>query len=123
MEIKKLDHVAIIAKDVEETKTWYMNTFEMTWVNQGLWENNPIFLKKGNAFIAIFNEPDKDKPVVNGRINHFAFRAETNTDYVEIKAALNRKNVHFVEQDHQVCKSIYMKDPNDVTVEITTYDV
>ena len=97
----------------------------MEWVYQGQWENNPYFLKKGDAFIAIFQKGTESTENRHDgvRIAHFAFRAETKNDYEEIKRNLKGKGIAFKEQDHGISNSIYIKDPDNLTVEITTYDL
>ena len=125
MKISQLDHVAIVSADSKVSREWYQKVFGMEWVFQGRWENNPYFLQKGQSFIAIFQKGLKgSKSNKEGvRIDHFAFRAEKMTDYEEVKECLKRIGIPFEEQDHEISKSIYLKDPDEITVEVTTYDL
>jgi len=125
MNISKLDHVALVCANSKESREWYRKVFEMEWVFQGKWENNPYFLKKGEAFIALFQKGEKSSPdhQEGSKIDHFAFRAESRNDYEEIKRNLREKGISFNEQDHEISHSIYIQDPDELTVEVTTYDI
>ena len=124
MRIHKLDHVAIVSADPEASRNWYVNTLEMEWIYKDRWDNNPIFLRKGDAFIAIFRKQEQvGAATASGSgINHFAFRAESMADYNSVKSDLTGKGIPFEEQDHEISMSLYMVDPDGITVEITTYD-
>lgn len=123
MNIQKLDHVALICSDVNASKDWYMNVLGMEWVFQGQWNNNPYFLKLGDCYIALFQSSDEKNLAshIGPRIDHFAFRAETRVDYEEIKEELGKRGIPFSEQDHEISISIYLRDPDGIKVEITTY--
>ena len=125
MNINKLDHVALLSSDSKASRLWYQRVFEMEWVFRGQWEDNPYFLKKGDAYIAIFQNGKKSTSTLTkgSRIDHFAFRADSKNDYEDIKETLRKKGIHFEEQDHEIARSIYLKDPDDITVEVTTYDI
>ncbi|MBK1876190.1 VOC family protein [Pelagicoccus mobilis] len=125
MKLSKLDHVALVCSDSKRSKKWYETVFEMEWIFRGKWDNNPYFLKKGGAQIALFQaSPDSPTAPRKGpRIDHFAFGAETRADYEKVKESLSSKSVPFEEQDHEVALSIYLKDPDGITVEVTTYDL
>ena len=125
MKISKIDHVALVSADSTASRDWYRRVFEMDWVYQGKWDNNPYFLKKGDVYLAIFQDGARNtKTRSNGvRIDHFAFRAESMTDYEDIKKILFEKGIAYDEQDHEISKSIYTKDPDEIKVEVTTYDI
>jgi catechol-2,3-dioxygenase len=125
MKIQRLDHVAIISENSLESRKWYERIFEMEWICQGQWDDNPFFLKKGDALIAIFQKGTATSGLQANAsgIDHFAFRAETWEDYEAIKRELESKGIEFNEQNHEISFSIYLKDPDGVKVEVTTYDV
>lgn len=125
MEFCKLDHVAIVAKDSDVSKNWYLNALGMEWVYQGLWGGNPIFLKKGECFMAIFQAGKSPEQASRRgtRIDHFAFRIESRELYEAAKVELKEKGIDFDEQNHEISLSIYLEDPDGITVELTTYDL
>ena len=53
-------------------------------------------------------------------MTHIAFRV-TRQQYVAAKALLASEGVPFEEQDHEVCLSVYLHDPDGIQVELTTY--
>lgn len=125
MKIQRLDHVALVSEDSTISRKWYEEVFEMEWIYQGQWDNNPYFLKKGDALLAIFQKGQnsaRGQDAVSG-IDHFAFRAETRGDYEAVKEQLAAKGLAFDEQDHEISFSIYLRDPDGIKVEVTTYDV
>jgi catechol-2,3-dioxygenase len=125
MNIQRLDHVALLSGNSLESRKWYERVFEMEWIYQGQWDNNPYFLKRGEALIAIFqkgNDSSRVQSYTSG-IDHFAFRAAKRSDYKEVKENLASKGIEFEEQDHEISISIYVTDPDGITVEVTTYDV
>ena len=124
MNYRQLDHVAVVATDAKLTRDWYCDNLDMKWIHRGEWDNNPYFVEKGVARLAIFQagSPGERQTVVP-RIDHFAFLAESLEDYAGIKHELEKKGVDYKEQDHKISMSIYLEDPNGITVEFTTYSV
>lgn len=125
MSFRALDHVAITSADSQVSREWYERVLGMEWIHQGRWNDNPIFLEKGTARIAIFQADAgtgaDPKPAV--RIDHFAFLAETMSDFESVKASLTELGVPFSERNFDIALSIYIYDPDDHKVEITTYDI
>ncbi len=140
MSFRALDHVAITSSDSRVSREWYERVLGMEWVHQGRWNNNPVFLEKGSARIAIFQESaDKPERATTGdagqdanpakeqrpgvRIDHFAFLAETMADFESVKTSLTGLGVPFSERNFDIALSIYVYDPDNHKVEITTYDI
>lgn len=123
MDIASLDHVALICADINVSKNWYIKVFDMEWIHQELWDGNPIFLRKGNCCLALFQTGSdrSSAPKSGARIDHFAFKAETRDGYEAAKRKLQELNIPFKEQDHEIAHSIYLRDPDQISVEITTY--
>ncbi len=126
MKLARLDHVALVCADVETSRSWYMSILGMEWVFPGKWGGNPCFLQKGDSYLALFqagqHSPAPAQPS-GTRIDHFAFLAERRDDYEQAKVQLREKDISFDEQDHEISRSLYMKDPDGHTVEITTYEL
>jgi catechol-2,3-dioxygenase len=55
-------------------------------------------------------------------VDHFAFRTDRD-NFERARRELPARGVAVTFQDHEVSLSIYMKDPDGHTVEITTYEV
>ena len=118
-----LDHVAIHVKDMEQTIEWYQKVFGLKKVRLEKWGDYPIFLLSGKTGIAVF---PADKERVNTgrkenivRIDHFAFNV-TNENFAKARKHLEQLEIKYVFKDHHYYHSIYIQDPDDHTVELTT---
>ena len=73
--------------------------------------------------IAIFpsnlNDEECSQQSKNVKIDHFAFNV-SNQDFKKAQDYFNVINESFVFQDHHYLHSIYLKDPDQHTVELTT---
>ncbi len=126
MQLKRLDHVALVCADTEASRGWYQSVLGMEWVFQGQWGGNPCFLRKGESYLALFQagrSPGMPARPDGPRIDHFAFLAASRGDYEQAKLELREKGLSFKEQDHEISLSLYLEDPDGHTVEITTYDL
>ncbi len=109
-----LDHVAIRAKDIEQSAQWYESILGLKRVQPKEWKPWPIFMLAGNSGVAIF--PEKEGHVK--KVDHFAFRV-SQPSYEAAKEHLKAKGIDFQEQDHIYFDSIYFKDPDAHMVELT----
>jgi len=126
MDIKRIDHLALICSDSGQSRDWYCDVLGMEWILRGEWDNNPYFLRLGETCLALFQAGEKSTadPAPSGiRIDHFAFLAETRKAFADAQAELTARGIDFEPQNHGVSHSIYFPDPDGHKVEITTYDV
>jgi catechol-2,3-dioxygenase len=118
-----LDHVAIRVKDIEFSAQWYEKVLGLKRMDVPEWENFPVFMICGKAGVAIFpantNHPEIDKLSKNTKIDHFAFNV-SNEDLEKAKEHFQKIGQEFEFQDHFYFHSIYTKDPDGHTVELTT---
>ena len=118
-----LDHVAIQVKDVELSAQWYETVLGLERMNLPQWDNYPVFMGSGKAGVALFpantNDPQSDPFSRNVRIDHFAFNV-SNEDFDKAKMHYQQLGQAFEFQDHFYFHSIYTKDPDGHTVELTT---
>jgi catechol-2,3-dioxygenase len=116
--INFLDHVAIKVRDMNISVEWYERVLGLKKSILPEWGNYPVLMLAGKTGVAIF--PLKDKlENMQAKIDHFAF----NVSKEDFEAAkLHFKNIgqayHF--QDHTYFHSIYTKDPDGHTIELTT---
>jgi catechol 2,3-dioxygenase-like lactoylglutathione lyase family enzyme len=122
-EIAHLDHVAIRVKDIEASAKWYNQVLGLKKYRLEKWGDYPIFMLSGHTGIAIFpaneNDPIHNPDSKNTKIDHFAFRV-TNENFARAKTAYDQLGLHYTFQDHHYFHSIYTKDPDGHTVELTT---
>jgi len=126
IELEFLDHVAIRVVDMEASAKWYENVLGLKRYSLPKWGDFPIFLLSGKSGIALFpaNTTDAklDPTSKNVKIDHFAFNV-TNENFEKAKKRYEELNLKFNIQDHYYFESIYTKDPDGHTVELTTLKV
>lgn len=122
-EIEFLDHVAIRVKDMEASINWYQNIFGFKKYKLEKWGEYPVFLMAGKSGIAMFPANAKDPEVMefskNVKIDHFAFNV-TNTNFKKARAKYEQLGLDYIFKDHHYFHSIYIKDLDGHTVELTT---
>lgn len=121
--INFLDHVAIRVKDMETSIDWYSRVIGLKKYRLDEWGDFPIFMLAGTSGIAIFPanmEHKKLDPLSrNVKIDHFAFNV-SNEDFKKAQSYFKEIDQPFEFQDHYYFHSIYLKDPDNHTVELTT---
>ncbi|NVK08486.1 MAG: VOC family protein [Tenacibaculum sp.] len=126
IEIEFLDHVAIRVTDLEASARWYEKVLGLKRYQLPEWGDIPIFLLSGKSGIALFpaNTTDTklDSSSKNVKIDHFAFNV-TNENFEKAKKRYTELNLKFTIQDHYYFDSIYTKDLDGHTVELTTIKV
>ena len=126
IEINFLDHVAIRVADMEVSAVWYEKVLGLKRYKLPEWGDFPIFLLSGKSGIALFPANAKDTKLdptsKNVKLDHFAFNV-TNENFEKAKKRYTELNFDFEIQDHYYFDSIYTKDPDGHTVELTTIKV
>lgn len=121
-----MDHVAIRVKNLELSAQWYEEVLGLKKYQLEKWGEFPIFMLAGKCGVALFPaDTANDNFLQNSKqvkIDHFAF----NVDRVNFKKAIQRYEtlgLSYEVQDHYYFDSIYTKDPDGHTVELTTIKV
>ena len=126
IEIAFLDHVAIRVSDIEASASWYEKVLGLKRYQLPEWGDFPIFLLSGKSGVALFPaisaDTELDSSSKNVKIDHFAFNV-TNENFIKAKQKYVELNLEFNIQDHHYFDSIYTKDPDGHTVELTTIKV
>ncbi|WP_412984182.1 VOC family protein [Pontimicrobium sp. IMCC45349] len=121
--INFLDHVAIYVKDMEVSINWYAKVLGLKKYQLEKWGAFPVFMMTNKTGVAIFPanlNHDKINPESrNVRIEHFAFNV-TNDDFIKAQNHFKSLNIPFEFQDHHYFHSIYVRDPDNHKVELTT---
>ena len=123
IEIQFLDHVAIRVKDLNQSAEWYQKVLGLKKYQLPEWGEFPIFMLSGKSGVALFpaevTDPQLDIASKNVKIDHFAFNV-TNENFEKAKKRFAELKLEFSIQDHHYFHSIYTKDPDGHTVELTT---
>jgi len=126
IEIEFLDHVAIRVVDMEASAIWYEKLLGLKRYQLPEWGDFPIFLLSGKSGIALFPANTTDTKLEptskNVKIDHFAFNV-TSENFEKAKKRYIELNLEFHIQDHHYFDSIYTKDLDGHTVELTTIKV
>lgn len=121
--INFLDHVAIRVRNIDTSVEWYSKILGLKKYQLKKWGDYPIFMLSGKSGIAIFPANIKDEELNlnsrNVKIDHFAFNV-SNIDFNKAQEYFKKLNEPFQFQDHHYFHSIYLKDPDNHTVELTT---
>lgn len=124
--LQALDHVALRCMDVERSAAWYQKILGLKRDDIPEWKPYPVFLMAEGFGVALFPatdgpSPEQLKPRMV-QIDHYAFRV----DRQSFEAALDHYDqlgLVYQVQDHTYFHSVYTKDPDGHTVELTTLAV
>ncbi len=118
-----LDHVAIRVRDLKTSAAWYENVLGLKKYQLPEWGAFPIFMMSGTSGIALFpareSDPVLDPESRNVRIDHFAFNVRSE-HFRSAQEHFQSLGLEFEFQDHHYFHSIYLRDPDGHTVELTT---
>ena len=122
-EIDRIDHVAIRVKDIKASAKWYEKVLGLKRYQLSKWGEFPIFLLSGNAGVALFpanqDDPYLEPSSRNVKIDHFAFHV-SNENFVKAVAHYKNLGLVYTFKDHYYYHSIYTKDLDGHTVELTS---
>jgi len=122
-EIDFLDHVAIYVADMEVSASWYEKVLGLTRYVLPEWGTAPIFLLAHRTGIALFpaklDDPILDSTSYHIKIDHFAFNV-TQQNFEKAQKRYTELQLDYTLKDHRYFHSIYTKDPDGHTVELTT---
>ena len=123
IKINYLDHVAIRVADMEVSVKWYETVLGLKKYQLPEWGDFPIVMLANTSGIALFPADSADNALdmrsKNVKIDHFAFNVD-NVNFEKAKKHYTSLKLDFNIQDHHYFHSIYTKDPDGHTVELTT---
>lgn len=123
--LERIDHVALSASDVERTAQWYLEVLGFKRRHEGLWNGVPVFVGKGDIAVAIFpakSSGQESEKRSAPKLLHFAMRTDRK-NFVAAQTDLTSRGIPFEFQDHGIAHSIYLGDPDQHEIEITTYEM
>ena len=127
-ELQRIDHVALLVRDVERSVSWYRDVLGLDRdpVGRAAWGNFPAVVGRGGTSLALFpvGVPSPKPPPGPDTlcVRHVAFRADR-ANFLRAQEELARRGIAFEFEDHGVAHSIYLEDPDGHRLEVTTYDL
>ena len=122
-----VDHLALISLDLEKTIQFYTEVIGMRLTkivtNRDESTSTHIFLDMGGGNqLAFFDFPKKDtQPTVRGvgSMHHVALKA-TSEQFRALLTNLDKKGLPYSLHGSREKGSVYMRDPDNIQVEVTT---
>jgi catechol 2,3-dioxygenase len=128
--IASIDHVAFIVRDIERSVAWYQSVLGMERIYEDAWTGpgDPVALCVPTSAcpvcVALFRpRPGQGRAPTPPRPgDHFALKVDR-ANFEQAQMHVQALGIDFTFWDHTVSHSIYLRDPDDNEVEITTYDL
>ena len=125
MEIQ-LDHVAVYASDVARSVKFYAEVLGLEDAFPGRWGGAPTIMmapgsRTGVAIFPAENDGDGRSARRAASIDHFAFRT-SRREQDALRTRLDALGVEYEVQEFGICHSVFLRDPDGVVVEVTTYE-
>ncbi len=131
--VRRLNHHAFYCKDVLETRRFYEEFLELKLVNCMQLEHEPekgqyfpyahlFFELSDGSWVAFFDAPllhDGDEPNPHPFDHHLALSVESSEDIDYFKEKSAGAGYPSFVIDHGFCVSLYLRDPNNMHVELT----
>lgn len=125
-ELEGIDHVAIAVRDVQRSVDWYQTTLGLVRRHAEAWGDYPAVVGAGTTAIALFPVEGQTPQGPPGRhvlaMRHVAFRTDAE-NFARAQRELAARGIPLEFQDHQIARSIYLRDPDGHQIEITTYQL
>lgn len=115
-----LDHAALRVQDLDASGAWYRRVLGLERVFADRWEGVPTVLVEpiSGTGIALF-PVTADRPA-QATADHIAFRIQRST-IDDWRVRLTTCGVTVESQDHEVCTSLYFRDPDGHRLELVAY--
>jgi catechol 2,3-dioxygenase-like lactoylglutathione lyase family enzyme len=115
-----LDHVGFGVSDQAASIAWYRELLGLERVHEADWGSTPAMLlgPDTGSGVALFAATERF-PV---GFHHVAFRV-TGAAFAAARERFDREGRGYDFHDHVAALSLYVKDPDGVMVELTTYEV
>ena len=122
--VRGVHHLALIARDVEETITFYQDLLGFPLVelveNRDYRGSSHFFFDIGNRnLLGFFDFPGHDHPEFSetiGAVQHLAL-STTQENFEAVKKRLDAAGISYIGPDRGIDNSIYIRDPNGVGIE------
>jgi catechol 2,3-dioxygenase-like lactoylglutathione lyase family enzyme len=120
MHLQRLDHVSLNVTDRKRSIAWYRDVLGLAQRNQPTEDDEPVFLGDPGLQFGLFQAqtPAAAREAESAGLRHVALVVD---DLDEAQRHLRTHEISFVYEDHGNAESVYFRDPDDHTIELTTY--
>jgi catechol 2,3-dioxygenase-like lactoylglutathione lyase family enzyme len=122
VEVRRIDHVALHVKDLNQSAEFYLRTLGFKVIHR--W-NTTWMVGNDRIRIGLFQRPNAtpiDNPDDRIVLEHFALLVKNQKEFDRAVNGLDRLGVkHEDTEDTGIAKSIFFRDPDGHSVEITFY--
>lgn len=118
--LQRLDHVSLNVTDRARSIAWYRDVLGVQQLNQPNGDDEPVFLGEPGLQFGLFQaqrESPSREPESSG-LRHIALVVD---DLSAAQQRLRELGVPFNYEDHGNALSVYLRDPDDHVLELTTY--
>ncbi len=126
LKLEHLDHVAITVSDLARSREWYHDVLGLERRFEDEWGDVPTMMCAGDTCVAMFPADVPDAKGVPVRetlsMRHFAFRVDRE-NFERARTRFPEMGIESSLEDHGLCRSLYITDPDGHQIEITTYEV
>jgi catechol 2,3-dioxygenase-like lactoylglutathione lyase family enzyme len=123
--LQRLDHVSLNVSDRSRSIAWYRDVLGLELRNEPRADDWPAFMGEFGTCIGLFQAQDGPPPERRSEsvgFRHLAFMLGKD-DLERAQAHFGAAGVEFRLEDHGNAHSLYLRDPDGHTVELTTYEV
>jgi catechol 2,3-dioxygenase-like lactoylglutathione lyase family enzyme len=123
--LQRLDHVSLNVSDRSGSIAWYRDVLGLELRNEPKADDWPAFMGEFGRCIGLFQAQNGTPPERSSEsigFRHLAFMVGKN-DLERAQAHFGESGVEFRFEDHGNAHSLYLRDPDGHTIELTTYEV
>lgn len=127
LQVRGIDHIVLVVKDVERSLAWYMGELGMAPVRVDEWRAGTAFFPSvrvdDGAIIDIVPDGGIERNTQHGNVDHFCLVVDP-VDLEEVKASGRFEVVDGPDKRYGARGdglSLYVKDPDGNTVELRHY--
>jgi catechol 2,3-dioxygenase-like lactoylglutathione lyase family enzyme len=118
--LQRLDHVSINVVDRARSIIWYRDVLGLPQLNEPTDDDEPVFVGNPGLQFGLFQAQvvSPDRETESSGLRHVALAVD------DLEAATKRLDAHDVSyrpEDHGNALSVYFRDPDGNTLELTTY--
>jgi catechol 2,3-dioxygenase-like lactoylglutathione lyase family enzyme len=118
--LERLDHVSLNVSDRPRSIAWYRDALGLEQRNEPTEDAEPVFMGEFGICIALFQaqtaSPERQPESVG--LRHVALTVRS---LDEAQARLREHGIDFRSEDHGNAHSVYLRDPDGHTIELTVY--